>query len=109
MDADVQGTYPENMAKKPEIKFAKGSLDAVPEEDRAELLKEIGEAFKNFDPNNPPGSRVEEIEDGVRACPRCGEPLSDLEMEMLTFPDGSQAKIVECEACNVSFSVQLKN
>jgi len=87
--------------KKPlKIELAPGVMDAVPEEDREELMAAIKEAFADFDPADPPGVPIVWIESGVTECPRCGALLN--EPHAVSMPD--KHLVYDCTGCDGVFA-----
>ncbi|HEY6724869.1 MAG TPA: hypothetical protein VI197_12615 [Polyangiaceae bacterium] len=82
-------------------------LDSVPAEERADVAAEIERMFEDFDPEHPPGEPVVRVEPGTRVCPRCGGTL--VELAVLPRPDGQPERelVLECEACDATFSEPL--
>jgi hypothetical protein len=78
------------------------ALEAMAPERRAGVAAELEEMFRNFDPKNAQGERVERVDPGTRVCPRCGGPLEEL--ALLPRPDGQHELILECDACDATFS-----
>lgn len=87
--------------KEMKVELAPGALDEVPEDEREEVMQEVADLFKNFDPSDPPGTRVLPIEPGTTDCPKCGSKLED------PFPvnmPGGKVLFYDCEACDNVFA-----
>jgi hypothetical protein len=93
--------------KKLKVVGLEKALEGLPQPERAGVAAELLEMFRDFDPENPPGEPVVRLEPGTRVCPRCSGPLTEL--AILPRPDGNadHELILECEACDATFSEPL--
>jgi len=83
------------------------ALEGLPQRERAGVAAELLEMFRDFDPEDPPGEPVVRLEPGTRVCPRCDGVLTEL--AVLPRADGNPDRelILECEACDATFSEPL--
>lgn len=86
--------------KKPKLEFEAGAFDHIPEEERAELRKQVEEMFADFDPENPPGKVVRMIAPGVVHCPKCGVAFAEPHSAEI---DGEKLAFFHCESCEETF------
>ena len=93
------------MKKPMKIELAPGALDNIPEEQREALMDEIREAFKDFDPEEPPGKPVRGLEPGTTHCPLCGTEFGKGHLTKL--PDGNVV-FIDCRGCDETFAYEVQ-
>lgn len=87
--------------KKFEIHGLEKALSNVPAEQRSSLVEEIVAELEDFDPEDAPGERVQQLPAGIRSCPACAGEL--LELGLFPNPNGGGVCILECEECDATY------
>jgi hypothetical protein len=62
---------------------------------------DIFRQLKDFDPEEQPGERVQELPFGTRRCPTCGGAL--VELGLIPTPESESFCVLECASCDSTF------
>ena len=90
------------------IKGLEEELSKLPEAQREEARGAMLDAFKDFDPKNPPGKRVAMLTRDQKMCPRCGGLLM-IDECTLTLPGGTVVQPAECDPCDQPYFLEAAN